>query len=526
MTLNELLERSAERWGKRPLLIGEAGGETSYREFLARVRGLAGAFRSLGVGPGDGVAVVLPNVPETLYTWFALARLGAVMLPVNPALPAAAFAGLAAAFPPRVLVGGAEDLERHAGLETPVRVVVGEDGAAGDLRFSELARPAADPETHPVRPWDPCVVLQTSGTTGGCKGVVLSHLSFSWPAREFQRWMETTEEDRFLGCLPLFHLAGEAFAVSAVACGGSLALVDRFHGSRFWDDVRRTGATLVRHLGEMLAVLCSRPEGADERSHGLRAVYGGGARREVAEEFERRFGVPVVEGYGLTETNTVLRNALADRRPGALGRTLPYARVRIADEAGVPMPPGRVGEIQVERNPVMMLGYVGADEGAATPYDRAWFRTGDLGYRDREGWFHFVGRAKNVIRRRGENVFPGDIEEVLRRHPAVVEAAAVGVADRFGGEEIQVYVVLAEGEDATPDQLADWCRGRLAPFQIPRYWKICDELPRTATNKIHRFRLGEMHAPGEAYDLDAPAFPTVAGATGGSGAARGAEGRG
>jgi acyl-CoA synthetase (AMP-forming)/AMP-acid ligase II len=500
LTLNTLLDRSVARWGSRPFLV-DADGEVSYEEFSARVEGLTGALRDLEISAGDAVVTVLQNEPEMLVLWFALARLGAVMLPINPALPAAKCEGVVRACQPRAVVGSALEIERYGELVEGLRITVGDEVPPGAVRFDDLSLPSDTPFADRSEPWDPCVALQTSGTTGDCKGALLSQFSFTRPALEFCRWMEVTEEDRFLACLPLFHLAGQAFAVSAVAGGASLVLVDRFSASRFWGDVRSTGATLVRHLGEMLAVLCARRPAADDRDHSLRAVYGGGARKEVEEEFARRFGVAVVEGYGLTETNTVLRNELRSRRPGSIGREVPYCRVRVVDELGRPTAPGRTGELQVERNPVMMLGYVGG--GGEDSFDGNWFRTGDLGYRDADGWYYFVGRSKQIIRRRGENIFPAQIEEVIRRHPAVAEVAAIGVADRYGGEDIKVLVVPVEGYTIVLASLAEWCKDHLAEFQIPRYWHLCTELPRTETNKIHWHRLDEFRSGVDSFDREA-----------------------
>jgi acyl-CoA synthetase (AMP-forming)/AMP-acid ligase II len=298
--------------------------------------------------------------------------------------------------------------------------------------------------------------------------------------------MKVTMADCFFGCLPLFHMAGQAFAASAVAGGASFVVVSRFSARRFWDQIYQSQATIFRHLGEMLAVLCQRPEHPREREHNLRAVYGGGARRDVAEAFERRFRTRVVEGYGLTETNTVLTNDLDESRPDSIGRMLPYSYVRIADDDGKQVPHGQVGEIQVRRNSVMMKGYLDALELTEEAFVDGWYRTGDLGYRDRDGYFYFVGRKKDIIRRRGENVAAAEVEEVLNRHPGVALSAVIGVQDRAGGEEIKAFVTLTPGADTTLDSLAGWCRASLAEFKVPRYFEMTPDLPQTPTNKVDK----------------------------------------
>jgi crotonobetaine/carnitine-CoA ligase len=518
-SLSDLLEDSVRRRGDGVFLRSD-GTTVLYRDFLGGVNGLAGRLAAAGIGHGDRVCVLLPNGPELLYSWFALARLGAVMVPCNPALkvpqvePYLRLAGVCG------MVSDVAGLRLYAGLHLRVRVRVGEGEVPGCVPFSTT--PGPDPDCPRPAATDLTTLLQTSGTTGTAKSAALSHASYVVPARELVRWMELTPEDRLLGCLPLFHMAGEAFAVSALAAGASLALAERFSASDFWSQVRRDRITVVRHLGEMLAILCKRP-GPPAGDHCLRAVYGGGARPEVAEEFERRFGAVVVEGYGLTETNTVLRNELGRRRRGSIGRRLPHCEVRIADEHGTALPPStpgchRVGEIQVRRNPVMMAGYlVDGGVSAACLLD-GWFPTGDLGYCDEDGYFFFVGRRKEIIRRRGENIAPQLIEEVLDRHAAVLRSAVVGVPDSFGGEEIKAYLVCRPGMSIAPDEIVDWCRGSLAEFQVPRYFELCNELPSTATNKIDKNVLRTMvTAGGPCFDRQAEPRQPLAGLVSGAG---------
>lgn len=492
MTLDELFEESAQRRGDELFLLSDEGG-VSYADALRRAHRLAGLLSALGVRRGDRVAVILPNTPEMAYSWFALARLGAAMVPVNPVLVPAEVESFLRHVGVCGILGRAEDVARYGlDLGLRVRVVVGEGEVPGSVPMSaaELAPPAP---RAVVTGRDLATVLQTSGTTGRAKGAELTHDGYVLPAREFVRWMRVAPEDRLLACLPLFHMAGGAFAVSAVAGGATLVLVPKFSAHGFWAQVQRHRITVVRHLGEMLACLCQLPECPEERGHSLRAVYGGGAKPEVADAFEGRFGVPVVEGYGLTETNTVLCNDLGERRRGSIGRPLPYNEVRIADAEGQPLPPGQVGEIQVRKNPVMMTGYTGLPEVTESCFVDGWFRTGDLGRCDEEGWFYFVSRDKDIIRRRGENIFAGKVEEVLNQHPAVALSAVVGVRDDLGGEEVKAYVIARSGSVPTPEELVELCRLSLADFEIPRYFELCDDLPRTATNKISK---GELRVAG------------------------------
>ena len=488
-SLSDLLEEAVARFAARPFLLLD-GGAVSYADFVAGVNGLAARLDDGGVRRGDHIAAVLPSGPDLLYLWLALARLGAVLVPLNPGLPFAEAAPFLERIGIRGVVGDRAALAAYGGrFALRVKMAVGGEPPADALAFATpLLR---EWPRRPVAAGDPVTILRTSGTTGGAKGAALSHASYVLPSTEFVRWMEITPEDRFLDCLPLFHLAGQSFAVAALAGGASLALVPRFSGQEFWSQVRRHRATVVRYLGEMLAVLLTAPEAPGERGHPLRAVYGGGARPDVADRFERRFGVTVVEGYGLTETNTVLRNELRARRLGSLGRPLDYAEVRVVGDSGEPLPASdgygepAVGEIQVRRNPALMSGYLGCDA-QGSGFDGDWFKTGDLGYRDADGYFWFVTRVKDVIRRRGENILPIHVEEVLERHPGVAQAAVVGVPDEHGGEEVAAHLVCRPGLAIDFADVVAWCRTELAEFEVPRYFALRADLPRSATNKVDK----------------------------------------
>jgi acyl-CoA synthetase (AMP-forming)/AMP-acid ligase II len=494
VTIIDLLETAAALWPDRPLLLEETG-EVTYRELLARVNGLAGLLADHGVRHGDRIAAVLPNGPELLTLWLALTRLGGVLVPLNPALRLPEVEPLLRGAAVSGAVSDATTLASYAAhLDLRLKMTVGEEELAGAVPFA--APPVAASPFRAAAGSDLATILYTSGTTGTAKGAALTQASYVWPAQEFVRWMDIVPEDRFLVCLPLFHMAGQAFAISAIAGGASLALVRKFSGHEFWPQVRRHGITVVRHLGEMLAVLLHQPESEDDRRHTLRAAYGGGARAELVEKFEARFGTIVVEGYGLTETNTVLRNEIGARRRGSIGRPPPYCEVRIAAPASASTDQA-VGEIQIRRNPVMMTGYVGGEpELAQACFEDGWFRTGDLGYCDADGYFYFVGREKDIIRRRGENIVPVHVEETLNRFPAVAHSAVVGVPDEVGGEEVKAYLVCRPGLAIDFEELIHWCREWLAEYQIPRFFEVCAELPGTSTHKINKGKLRKAGSAG------------------------------
>lgn len=465
MTLGELFDEAVARFGDRPVLLGP---EVSYVDYAAQVNGCAHALRDRGVGRGDAVAAVLPNSPLLLTLWLAVARLGAVFVPLNPALRDA-------------------ELEPLLAHSEAVLVVTDRPLPWQTARPAELdATAPTAPDVH-VDPGDPVTLLYTSGTTGAPKGCVLTHTSYTAPAPAFVLRLGLEPEDRLLACLPLFHMAGQSFAVSALQAGASIGVVPKFSASGFWDQVARFDATVFRHLGEMLTLVLRSP--AEPAEHNLRLVYGGGARPDVAREFTERFGTAVVEGYGMSETNTVLCGDPYDPRPGSMGTPLPPAQVR------VDAPAGEIGEIQV-RGPGLMKGYHRDPARTRAAFASTWLRTGDLGWMDDDAHVHFAARRTDVIRRRGEHVDPAEVEEALAEHPAVLLGAVVGVPGEMSDEDVAAFVVPLPGARLDAADVRTWCRTRLASFKVPNHVHVVDRLPMTPTSKINRSLLRAAGAHG------------------------------
>lgn len=469
MTLGELFDEAVAGFGDRPVLLDP---DVSYVDYSARVNGCAQVLRARGVGRGDAVAAVLSNSPVLLTLWLAVAKLGAVFVPLNPTLCDAEL----------------EPLLAHSGAVLVVtdRPVPCSTISPGEL---DVTAPAA-PDVH-VDPDDPVCLLYTSGTTGAPKGCVLTHTSYTAPAPAFVLRLGLDEQDRLLACLPLFHMAGQSFAVSALHAGASIGVVPKFSASGFWDQVARFDATVFRHLGEMLTLVLRSP--AQPADHRLRLVYGGGARPEVARAFTERFGTTVVEGYGMSETNTVLCGDPYDPRPGSMGTPLPPAQVRVDAAAG------EVGEIQV-RGPGLMKGYHRDPERTRVAFASSWLRTGDLGWMDDDAHVHFAARRTDVIRRRGENVDPGEIEEALAEHPDVLLGAVVGVPGELSDEDVAAFVVPLPGARLAAADVRTWCRTRLAPFKVPSHVHVVDRMPMTPTSKINRSLLRAAGAHGRIRD--------------------------
>lgn len=429
---------------------------------------LAAGLISLGVSPGDRVATRLPTGPEHLLLWLATAKAGIVSCPIHPDLA-----------PPEV-ERAVTLLEPRAIVDPSGAVTIGGSVVAHlpDLLASRRALHGIDAPA----PESIATILTTSGTTGAPKAAMLPHRMAVLSGEGFAHWLHLTEDDRLFSCLPLSHVNARFYTtLGAVAAGASIALEQRFSASRFWGWLRESGATEVNVIGAMLKILGERTAGDDDRAHRVRVVYGALAIGRPAHlAFEKRFATRLVVGYGLTEST--------------FGFIQPDAEPRDLDAMGLPRRhpdpslPAEVrlvdGEIWL-RNTATFAGYFRDDAATReTLTGDGWLRTGDLARLGEDGAYTFVGRKKLVIRRRGENLAPAEVEAVLEAHPAVREAAVLGVPSLLGEDDVLACVVFRDGAAASEDELAAHCAARLAPFKVPSRWLVLDALPRTSTQRI------------------------------------------
>src|SRR4051812_31293183 len=488
-TLDELLWMTAARRPRQPLLLWD-DQTWSYAETDVLVDQLAAGLLALGLTHGDHLAVVLPNCPEFLQLMFAAARAGIVFVPLNPAVSPPELQHLLADCEARAVVTTAASLDLVRVAATACSrlewLIVVEDGMGGDaLPLSRLR--ATRPGTPSARPGpdDVAAIVYTSGSTALPKGVMISHRAYAVGPAARARRLGWTHRDRALLVMPLFHVNAQALAgVAMLSVGGTLVLRERFSASAFWDDVDRYRVTVTSAGSTIPMILWSRPPAARGRGHSLRQIAGA-MPAELLERFEDRFGVTLVTSYAMTEDLCSIVN-FPDRArrklgEGILGKpVLPRQHhVRIVDEAGRAVPPGTVGEI-VKRGPATMLGYYRDPARTAEALRDGWLHTGDYGRRDADGFYYFVGRKKDVIKRGGENVSAAQVEAALASHPAVAEVAVVGVPDPIRQEEIKAYVLLRPEtplDATTPLDLWSHCSSRLAPFAIPRYLAFPQLLP-------------------------------------------------
>lgn len=445
----------------KPWLFFEEESYT-YEQARERVGAAAAGLEERGVSKGDLVLATARNDPRYLFLWLAAAYLGAIHVAVDPRQTEHELEGLVGQVEPKLVVTDAElpGVFAHTG---------------------ELDGPG------PAGPDDPAVLIPTSGTTGRSKLVTQTHRAYAMAGEGFPWWLGLTAEDRLMTSLPLFHINAPAYSVlGSVAARASLVLLPRFSASGFLDSARRYGATEFNAIGAMLEILMRQPERPDDADNPLRLAYTGPAPPEDRHlEFERRFGLEIVSGYAMSETPYGTVWARGTRPYGTLGSPRQHPTLGDVNEARV----NEEGELEL-RNPAVMKGYWGMPEETERVLSPdGWLKTGDLVRENGDGTYTFLARTKEVIRRRGENVAPAEIEEALVSHPDVVEVAVVGVPSELSEEEIKAFVVLRDGAEADFDGLRDWAAERLTRFKVPRYIEALDELPHTATGRVAKHRL-------------------------------------
>ncbi len=497
--LKALLEDQGPKNAGKSLLFFEDLVLT-YGELHERSNAIARSLRALGVRKGDPVLLFLFNGPEFLKAWFALAKLGAVAVPMNTALRRLDLSYVVKDSDAKAIILDGEladnylEVRREAGLSQ--EILVGREAARvdGAIPFASLEQGGVEDLDTEIQPSDPACILYTSGTTGKPKGAILPHFAYINSGRAVARAIGLKEGDRLFTTLPLFHVGAQlVVAIPSIVAGVDFAVARRFSASRFWDQVRRYNCTVVHYLGSIAQILYQQPPGPGDRDHLPIRMVGGGASKELWEKFEKRFGVTFLEGYGLTEGACITTWSPMGRvKAGSIGLPVPHQRVEVVNEEDEIVPPGVRGEIVIRPEvPFSMTsGYYKKPEASLAAFRNLWFHTGDIAYKDEEGYLYFVGRKSQFIRRRGENVSAEEIEEVIGQHPRVQEAGVVGVPSEVGEEDIKACVVFREGA-IPPEEILRWCEERIAYFKVPRYVEVLEKLPRTETNRVQRHKLRE-----------------------------------
>lgn len=517
-TLGGLLCSRASPDPSRILMVHEQRNWT-WQQFIDQSERLAGVLAERGVAHGDRVVIVAPNCPTHPILLFACARLGAIMVPVNPDFGMTELKYVLEHAAPTVIIGAAATLDViheacEALVQSPFLAMAGE--AHDDIPAILDIAPSQPCSAGSPDPDSPCVIIYSSGTTGFPKGVVHSQRNYLLSAEVHIGRTRLQPDGRMLCMLPLFHVNALFYAIGgAITAGATFMLLPKFSASRFWQIVHDAGITHTTIMAAVAGILCQRPRSEFVPGHKLGVVNGSGFTAESLRIFNEEFDVPVIiEGYGMSEIPASLGNPYDGKRKlGSLGLPLTHPdpeqdwiKVRIIDGEGNDVAKGETGELVV-KTPNLMTEYFRDPEQTAASFSDGWFLTGDLVKQDKDGYFQFVARKKDIIRRRGENIAGAELDRVISEHSSVAEVAVIGVDDEYG-EEVLAAVVPKVGASVTASDIRDWCAARLAPHKVPRFVVFVDEVPHTRTHKVAKFQLKERAAELRAIADDALAAST------------------
>ena len=514
-TIHRVLKDKVQQYGDREF-FRYLGKSFSFEDLERESNKVAKGLQSQGIKKGDKVAIVMKNRPEFLFIWFGLCKLGAIEVPINTAHRGSILTYMIDHADCRFLIVESPFLDRVTpvlkDLPTVEKVVVLSDS---DEPPPSLDKPVLDyirlvendgayKEEEVI--WsDPFIIMFTSGTTGPSKGSLMPHNYALYMGELISMATGYDESDCLYNALPLFH--GNAQLLStlpALMSGARMVLAERFSASRFWDDIKENGCTEFNYIGGILPILLKAEPKPDDGDNPIRVFCGGGAPKDLFETVEKRFGLTIIEGYGMSEIGLPLLNTMQERKPGTCGKPLPDYDVKVVDDNGLELGPHTTGELLMRnRKPFcMFLEYYKMPDKTAEACRDLWFHTGDYLYYDEDGYFYFVDRKKDAIRRRGENISSYEVEKVISSHPSVMESAAVAVKSDLGEDEVMVCLSLKEGKDVTSLELMAYCEEHMAYFMIPRYLRFMKEMPKTPTQRVRKVELREEGVTPDTWDRE------------------------
>lgn len=519
-SLPVMLERQARQHPDRTL-FSTAEVRWSYAEALRQAGRCGAALRRAGVVAGDRVALLCSNRAEFMQVFLGCAWIGAVTVPINVASRGAQLQHILSNSGARLLVAEPDGLQAVRGLEglhaaaLPLETIwlIGDEPTeVTTTRYRVEPFPSTWPDASvpaaPVRPGDTLAILYTSGTTGLSKGVCCPHAQFFWWGVHTSRLLGLRDGEVLLTTLPLFHTNAMNAFFQALLTGSTLVVEKRFSASAFWEQLSRHRATVTYVLGAMVPILLSKPATAQDRAHQVRIALAPGVPPQFHAEFSARFGLSLLDGYGSTETNFVIGAELQQQRPGTMGIVQPGFEARVVDEEDNEVAAGVPGELMLRADEpfAFATGYFGMAEKTVEAWRNLWFHTGDRVVRDADGYFTFMDRLKDAIRRRGENISSYEVEQVLLSHPAVEVAAVFPVKSEMAEDEVMTAIVLREGATLDPIELMRFCETRMSYFAVPRYVDYLPQLPATENGKVQKFKLRERGVTDTTWDREAVGY--------------------
>jgi len=499
MTVNQLLEERTSQHGDKTFLFFK-DEEITYRQLKDRADAIACGLAQVGVKKGNNVCILIPNRPEFMYSFFGVMKAGAVAVPINTWLKGEEVTYIINNCEAETIIVTDEymDLVRSIRADCPrLKHVISTAKGADVIPFEQLLSAPIRKHLPSVTAEDDASIIYTSGTTGRPKGVILTHANYIADARMITEASTTSSDDRFMCILPLFHVNAQVVTtLSPLYVGASMVLMEGFSSRNFLPALQRYRATTFSAVPTVYAILNNLPDAEQYDLSKLRYCICGAAPMpvEVFKEFERKYKAFILEGYGLSEgTCASSVNPLGGlRKIGSIGLPLKGQPMKIFDDHDNEVPVGTVGEIVVQ-GPNVMKGYYNNPEASAETLRNEWLHTGDLGYVDKDGYFYIIGRKKEMIIRGGENIYPKEIEEVLYRHPDVMEAAIVGLPDKVWGEEVAAFIVPKNRDAVTEEGLVKYCKDHLADYKCPRKVLFVESFPKTATGKIQKSRVVQKY---------------------------------
>lgn len=514
--LGALIEDRARKLGDKIFLRFKDQAFT-YNDMNRYSNRCANGFTNLGITRGDRVSIMLPNCPEYLHLWFGLAKIGAVEVPVNTSYKGEFLRHVVDQSDSKTVVVAYEFLDRLKLIEHDLKKVekVIVQGRPKNQKITGLKICVVDfddflnhsdaPVNVVVHPQDPISIIYTSGTTGLSKGVLGSHNFWIVVAEKMLEYRDHRKEDIYLTFLPLYHFNGQVLTALTVLVGESeMVLLDKFSASRFWDEIRNYGATQFNYLGAVMPILAKQPEKPDDLDNPARIALGAGCPPKVMEEVEKRYGIKCLEGFGMTEIGIPIHVKVDDRRYGSCGQPMDIYEVKLLDDDDNEVLLGEIGEIVFRpRVPfVMMSEYYNMPEKTLESFRNLWFHTGDLAKKDEDGYFYFVDRKKDALRRRGENISSFEVERAINTHPSVLESAAVPVKSELSEDEVKICVVLKPGSMLVPEELVEYANDRMPYFAVPRYVEFMESLPKTPTERVQKYLLKRAGVTANTWDRE------------------------
>lgn len=517
--LPNLLANKAAIVPDQPYLQYQNGPEISFREVDLMTNRIANGLATLGLEKGDKVAILMPNSLEAIYIWFGCNRLGVVDVPINLANKGWFLSHVINDSESRILIIDRQFIDRLYTIKDDLTklekiVVWSQDGSTepiddlgiDTLEYNDLLNASDDSVAVELEAGDMQTIIYTSGTTGPSKGVMCPYGESYVAAMEYCKSLKVTDEDVFFTCLPLFHANARWLCIYPALLAESKAVVyERLSATGFWNQVRSAGATIFNSLGAMGSFIFNQPEKENDAKNPIRVCMAAPMPKEIFDDFEKRFDLKIIEGYGLSETGVITYNPYMATRKGTCGKSTESFETQILDEQGYQLGPNQVGEIAVrERLPyAMCLGYYNQPEKTIETFRNFIFHTGDAGYFDDDGYMYFVDRMKDYIRRRGENISSFEVERVVLSHPKVLDAAAIGVKSEVGEDEVKVVVVPVTDEELDPAELIKWCLPLMPYFAVPRYVEFWDQLPKTPNEKVQKHILRRAGLNENTWDREA-----------------------